>query len=83
MPETNQPYDRTDELRGLHFTLGWQLDRMARELPVRIALVWLGFAVTWLCVIAWGGPTGDWSTAMGFGQVIVASVTLVTFYANE
>ena len=56
---------------------------MARELPVRIALVWLGFAVIWLCVLAWGGPTGDWSTAMGFGQVIAASVTLVAFYANE
>ena len=83
MPELHQPYDRTDELRGLHFILGWQFDRMTRELPMRIALVWLGFAVVWLCVLAWGGHTGDWSTAMGFGQVIAASVTLVVFYANE
>lgn len=82
VPQAHQRYDRTDELRGLQFVLGWQLDRMACELPTHIAWSCLGLAMTWLCVIAWAGPTSDWATAMAFGQLIASSISLLLLYTR-
>lgn len=65
------------QLRGLRFVLGWQKDRMMRQIPVHISCTWLGFSVIWLCVLLWKGEIGDWGAAFGFAQVVAASITLV------
>ena len=83
VPEPGIQYDRTDELRGLQVILGWQLDVLACYLPRHLAWVWLCISLIWLSVILWAGPTGDWSTAMSFGQVIAASASLVFLYARD
>jgi hypothetical protein len=81
VPERQHRYNRTDEIRGLEFVLGWQLDRIACILPFNIAWTGLGLAVIWLGVAAWAGPTRDWATAMAFGQLLAASLSLLFLYS--
>jgi hypothetical protein len=83
VPHCQQPYDSTDELPGIQFILGWEWDRITYEVPVGMAWIFLGLAVIWLCVIAFGGSVGDWQTAMAFGQLLAASVSLLFLYARN
>jgi hypothetical protein len=83
VPNRSQPYESTDELRGIQFILGWEWDRINHEVPLKMAWTFLGLAVIWLCVIVWGLPRGDWETAMAFGQLLAASVSLLFLYARN
>lgn len=56
---------------------------MADTLGFNMAWSSLGLAVIWLCVIVWAGPTGDWDTAMAFGQLISASISLLFLYIKN
>jgi hypothetical protein len=49
---------------------------MAFKLGLIMAWSCLSLTVIWLCVIVWAGPTGDWGTAIGFGQLIAALIAL-------
>lgn len=79
----HQPYNRVGELRGLHVTLGWQTDRLCRDLPRNAAWSYLGTVVVWLSVLVWAQPAGDWTTAMAFGQLIAACLSLLVLYARD
>jgi len=83
VPENNHRYDRTEEIPGLEVILGWQIDRIACIMPFYVALTWFGLAVIWLCVAAWAGSTKDWATAMGFGQLLAASLSLLFLYSRN
>ncbi|KAI8623052.1 hypothetical protein F5Y19DRAFT_460064 [Xylariaceae sp. FL1651] len=77
------PYQRfrgSVRLRGLHFVLGWQKDRMKIELPFRISCAWFGITVIWLCVVLWKEGGGDWGTVLAFAQVVAASISIVIVY---
>ena len=64
--------------------MGWQFDRAVSEVPLPIAWVWFSVATIWLCVLAWGwGGKNDWGTAMAFGQLLAASVSLIVLYAKD
>lgn len=63
-------------MRGLHFELGLQKDRMRAELPFKISCAWFGIAVIWLCAVLWRGGGGDWGTALAFAQVVAASFSI-------
>jgi len=52
-------------------------------MPVKIAWIWFSLAITWLGVIVWGGSAGDWATAMAFGQLLVAFISLISFFAKD
>jgi hypothetical protein len=82
-PEHQDLYEWTETTRGIEFTLGWQKDRIASEVPVGIAWLWFSLAIIWLCVIIWGGSAGDWATAMAFGQLLAASVSLIFFCVRD
>jgi hypothetical protein len=56
---------------------------MAYTLGFNMAWSCLGLAVIWLSVIVWAGPTGDWDTAMAFGQLIAASIPLLLLYTKN
>jgi hypothetical protein len=79
LPGYNVSYDRTKEWRGMEFTLGWHTDRIATEVPAKIAWIWFILAIIWFCVMIWGGSSRDWGTASAFGQLLVASVSLLFF----
>ncbi|KAJ5059439.1 hypothetical protein J3E74DRAFT_347604 [Bipolaris maydis] len=83
VPGRQQSYYRKDKLRGIEFVMGWQMDRITCEMPVKIAWIWFSLAITWLCVIVWGGSTRDWATAMAFGQLFVAFISLIFFCAKD
>jgi hypothetical protein len=63
--------------------MGWQLDRVASEVPLYIAWIWLSVVMIWLCVGVWAGAASDWATALTFGQLLAASVSLIVFSARE
>lgn len=52
-------------------------------MPIGTAWFFFGLAVIWLCVIVWGGLAGDWATAMAFGQLLAAFMSLVFLYAKN
>lgn len=85
--EVPLPYKRFNEhmtwIRGLHFTLGWQTDRIKVDLPWRVLAVWLGIAIIWLCVILGKGAGADWGTAFAFAQVAAASLALLVAFARH
>ncbi|XP_014561834.1 hypothetical protein COCVIDRAFT_11609 [Bipolaris victoriae FI3] len=83
VPGRQQYYHQTDKLRGIEFVMGWQIDRIIYEMPVKIAWIWFSLTITWLCVIVWGGLAGDWSTAMAFGQLLVAFISLIFLCAKD
>lgn len=62
--------------------MGWQFDRMARELPIRFCWTVFSLSVIWVCVAS-AGLKGDWNIAIAFGQLLAASVALVFQYAKE
>jgi hypothetical protein len=61
----------------MHFILGWQTDRMQRELLFKVSFAWLGIASIWLSLVVWRGLGGDWGTAFAFAQVVAASVAII------
>ncbi|KAK3373053.1 hypothetical protein B0T24DRAFT_249435 [Lasiosphaeria ovina] len=63
-------------MRGLHFVLGLQKDRIRMEAPFRISCAWVGIAIIWLCLVLWRGAGGDWGTALAFAQVVAASISI-------
>ncbi|KAH8815439.1 hypothetical protein F5884DRAFT_895335 [Xylogone sp. PMI_703] len=82
IPKKCEEYNGVGVVRGLQFKLGWQLDRIAYVLPY-ILCTWLSVALIWLCVVVWAGPTGDWSTALAFGQVIAVSISILHHIAHD
>ncbi|KAJ6006656.1 hypothetical protein N7451_004600 [Penicillium sp. IBT 35674x] len=77
VPHRNQPYRRTDKLRGIEIDVGWQFDRIASELPDYITPPWFYLALIWVAVIIWKGDTTNWGAAMAFGQLLAASISLL------
>ena len=72
-----------EQMRGLHFVLGFQKDRIEVELPFTVSCVWLGVAAVWLCLIFWGVGGGDWATAFAFAQVVAASISIIIARAQQ
>ena len=71
-----------DRLRGIEIVMGWQFDRIIAELPLYITWTWFSLAFIWFAVVIWAGATKDWSTAMAFGQLLAASVSLIGLQAS-
>lgn len=63
-------------MRGLHFVLGLQRDRIRIELPFRISRAWFGISIIWLSLVLWREGGGDWGTAFAFAQVVAASISI-------
>jgi hypothetical protein len=63
--------------RGFRFEMGWQTDRMAVEVPFPAACAWFGIAVIWLCILLGKVKQGDWGVALGFAQVVAASIAIM------
>ncbi|KAI0880727.1 uncharacterized protein GGS22DRAFT_182051 [Annulohypoxylon maeteangense] len=82
LPLPNQKFRGTVRMRGLHFVLGLQKDRMRIELPFRISCAWFGVAFIWLCLVLWRWGGGDWETALAFAQVVAASISIVIVCAQ-
>ncbi|KAH6705791.1 hypothetical protein EV126DRAFT_412840 [Verticillium dahliae] len=83
LPRMNQEFHGTVRMRGLHFVLGWQKDRMRVELLPRISAAWSGFAIIWLCLVLWRATGGDWGTALAFAQVVAASLSIVIIHVQR
>jgi hypothetical protein len=64
-------------------TVGWQQDQIFRRLPIASVWVFLGVSGVWLCTAWWVGTFRDFSTAIAFGQLIAASLSLVALHAND
>ncbi|KAK5129014.1 hypothetical protein LTR85_000347 [Meristemomyces frigidus] len=71
------------ELRGLYVRFGWQIADWQHASTKTVLWMWLAIAVIWLGTFVWAEQKGDWSTAMGFGQLLAASIALVSFYAKD
>lgn len=82
IPQHDRPYRRTDTMRGIELVMGWQKDRLIPKSQLYICWLYFSLALTWLCVIVWGGRSNDWSTAMAFGQLLAACISLVFLYAK-
>ena len=83
LPLPHQRFQGTVRMRGLHFVLGLQKDRMRIELPFRISCAWFGIAVIWLCLVLWRAGGGDWGTALAFAQVVAASISIAIVYVQQ
>lgn len=83
LPQRDQPYTRTDKLKGIEISVGWQFDRIISEVPVSATWTWFYLALIWATVIAWEGTTDDWGTAMAFGQLLAASISLIMVHARD
>lgn len=55
--------------------MGWKL-----EVPLSIVRIWLDMVVTWLLVVTLARPASDWTTAMTFGQLLTASMSVIEYY---
>jgi hypothetical protein len=82
LPLPYQKFQETTWMRGMHFILGWQTDRMHIELPFRVSFAWFGIAFVWLSLVLWRGVGGDWGTAFAFAQVVAASVAIIVTYVR-
>jgi hypothetical protein len=69
------------EMRGIFVTLGWNVSRMLFHLRVGSVYTLVGLAIVWIFSVLWAGHRGDWSTAMAFGQLLAASLTLILHHA--
>ncbi|EWY79565.1 hypothetical protein FOYG_17311 [Fusarium oxysporum NRRL 32931] len=83
LPLPYQKFQGTAWMRGIHFILGWQTDRMHIELPFRVSCAWFGVASIWLSLVLWRGVGGDWGTAFAFAQVVAASVAIIVTYVRS
>lgn len=83
LPQRDQPYTRTDKLRGIEIAVGWQFDRIVSEVPVSVTWTWFFLALIWAAVIVWEGTADDWGTAMAFGQLLAASISLIMVHARD
>jgi hypothetical protein len=71
------------DFRGLHLVVGWQWDRMKRELPKKASLTVVAVSLVWICTLFWQGRTGDSATAFTFGALICGSATLLVGIINS
>jgi hypothetical protein len=76
MPQRNRPYNGLDRIRGLQITMGWQYDQSSNAITSKFGWAILFTSMIWLCTVWWMRGTRDVSTAMAFGQLIAASVSL-------
>lgn len=83
VPRVPEPIWYTPELEGLRFDIGWQVDRMARDIPIHVSSAWLVFAIIWLCVLLFRVGFGDWGTALGFAQVVAAAISFFVMLAGK
>jgi hypothetical protein len=65
------------KVRGIKVTMGWDFRPMTSELSKSFAWLCLVLSVIWLGIVVWAEKFKDWSTAMAFGQVIAACISLV------
>ena len=80
LPSNAEDLNRSEEMRGVYVTTGWNVRRLLLGLRAGSTHALLGVAIIWLGSVLWAGHRGDWSTALAFGQVVAASVTLVLHY---
>lgn len=80
LPLPYQKFQETTEIRGMHFILGWQTDRMHGELPFKGSFTWFGIASIWFGLVLWRGLGGDRGTAFAFAQVVAACVAIIITY---
>jgi hypothetical protein len=64
-------------IRAFHFVFGWQMDRIAVELPFFISGGLLGVGIVWLAILLSKGGGADWNTAFAFAQVVAASIAIL------
>lgn len=56
---------------------------MALKVPLYMSCGWFSLSFVWLCVAVWAGRTSDMGTAMVFGQLVAASISLVLLFAKD
>lgn len=84
LPRAYEALASAPEVNGLYVHFGWQQGRMARQLTFASSWLWLSIAAIWLGTFLWADEhKGGWSTAMGFGQLLAACITLVMRYARD
>lgn len=83
MPRKYREVTHREQMRGLYVRFGWQLGSLERVVPAVATGIWLSVAVVWLGTLLWAEERGDWSTAMGFGQLLAASVALLFVCARD
>lgn len=83
MPVPHERFQGTEEMRGLHFVLGFQTDRIGIELPFRISCAWLGITAVWLCLVIWGVGSRNWGIAIALAQVVAASISIIIAAAQQ
>lgn len=74
-------FSRKDELPGLEFSLGWQVDRMECELPSIVSCILLLILLIWLCVIA-SGLAGEWTVSTALGQMALGSLAILVGFIS-
>lgn len=75
-PEVKDDRSFTQLQPGIEIVLGWQTDRIVDDVPSIVVFVWSVLAVIWVAVII-GGAVGDQNLWVAFGQLLVASLSLL------
>lgn len=63
--------------------MGWQRDLMAWKVLLYMFYGWFSLSFVWLCVAVWERRTSDVGTAMEFGQLVAASISLIILFTKD
>jgi hypothetical protein len=83
LPEPDKVFRGTQEYPALQISLGWQHDRIKTFIPFGLVWGFLAVSVVVLCTVWWAKGTRDTSTALAFGQLVAALITLVFVVADR
>jgi len=83
VPTEYEELSTVKELRGIYVRFGWRKGPLQHAVSGMAVSVWIAISAVWFGTILWAEQKGDWSTAMGFGQLLAACIALVFLYARD
>ena len=83
MLKPDEAYDGTKEMPGLQISIGWQYDLIKKFVPLGLVWGFLAVSVVKLGTVWWMRGMKDIGTALAFGQLVAALITLVFVVADR
>ena len=77
IPKHGKSYGGDDELRGMQVKFGWQLHRMKDDWRLKVFGLFSALCLIWLCTALWISISGHVNTAIAFGSLVAACLTIV------
>lgn len=80
IPKHGESYNHINKVRvprGIQVQFGWQFYRVKGDWRLKVFALFGAIGLIWLCTALWKSTTGDGNTAMTFGSLVAACITLV------